>query len=77
MKTLKHLAAWFMNGVGSALVVCPAPPPAYLQGSDEDALRSDWQAIGNDIASSMKRFETHRLAQLAPENETQRPSKVR
>lgn len=56
----RHARSAFWGGVvtGIASLTAFATPPSpirYPHATDADALRSDWQAVGDDMRHSMRR----------------------
>lgn len=46
------------SGIMSLTNICGSfPYKGYLSGSDSKDLRSDWEAVGKDIAWAMKRIK--------------------
>ena len=44
--------ASFLKGAGSVLNISPAPPPRRSL-TDEEAMASDWQKVGDDLREAM------------------------
>ncbi len=48
-------------GMGSILDLCPAPRPLsrpkFMDRTDEEALASDWQAVGDGLRVAMKKMD--------------------
>lgn len=57
--TLRRLLRNILIGAGSIFNLFPAPRPPltrpkFMDRTDEEALESDWKAIGGDIQAAMK-----------------------
>lgn len=48
-------------GMASIFDLFPAPRPLsrpkFMDRTDEEALRSDWQAVGDDLRTAMKKMD--------------------
>lgn len=66
MSKYSNQAHHFLLGVGSALTLRASKGPSYLSRSDEEAIRSDWKAVGLDIYSGIYKFRSD-LALVQPE----------
>lgn len=50
----------FIRGVGSLLDMTPPPMPDAFKGkylSDAEAMRSDWQAVGEDLSYAIQQAD--------------------
>ncbi len=60
--TLRRSLRNILTGMGSILNLFPAPRPPltrpkFLDRTDEEALASDWQAVGDDMRTAMKQVD--------------------
>lgn len=47
----------FLHGMASAFDPCPAGYPLRKPGTDAANLAADWQRVGRDIATAIRRHE--------------------
>ncbi len=66
MAKLKSAMHFFLVGLGSVLTVQAGQKPSYLNRSIKESMALDWQAVGNDLSQSFKKFPEE-LIMVQPE----------
>jgi hypothetical protein len=63
-QSLKQLANNFIKGCGSILDITGISydPKPYIK-SDAEALRSDWETVGNDMSKAIRKYDTNSTTQ--------------
>lgn len=51
----RAITAGFFRGLGAVGDIYSVPAGAELIRSDLDSMRSDWEAVGNDLREAMRR----------------------
>lgn len=60
--SLRHSLPGFRTGVESISIIKSADPfRKYMRGNDLSDMRKDWQAIGQDIRTAMRRYSLKTL----------------
>lgn len=69
-----RVGEYFLRGVARLFGFCPSERHEFLNRTDADAIRSDWEAVGRDIQAAIADYR--RARGILPWTEGDEPAEV-